>query len=1181
MHSRPRFALFFAAAFATLALALCIPALTGQTGDPKQTPDPSKAAGDGKDPQPKKMALDKLKIPPGGVVVLADETKDPRVFFARMVILTPEKYQELVDRISSLEKQIKAERKSPHACNLTATVEADSVRVTAEMAFQTEQPHAAVSIGFRGTQLSEAKIRAAYGGGSETGTWQPAAVEAGPDGYVVQVEKAGDHRMIVEARLPLAGGGRMPAPGIERSFDLGLPGAAVTTLTLDLPLPVKELRWNKTNIEKPSLPAVESKHWQLAIGKAAQLLVAWTEPVTSGGANPLRTAQGLITVRFNETQVVTTAKLTLVDLNGKAKEWRLWLPPLAVVKVESPNVVVATLAKGNPYSHVLNVTPTSDPIKVQITTAAERPAVKFQIGPFAVKDAIRQEGTIEVELPLEARRSSRLMFHLTGGSLEEREPPRDQPGSDAVAIFKYWDMPPPPANTSAGPPKALVPLLEVEPRTIQGKMETHVEHQLRLVPSDQGWQVKALTTITARPLDVPVDFLDIQLPRLPPDAWPPLPLPAPLLGTFPSDIAWANWVNASLVPTDSQWGLTNGGGGVDMTFPNPDAQTQRKARVKWSSPQSKEFVVALESVYTVPSGMHKVRLELPRPLAIHDRGAKGRAEVNPNDAVELLTQDGGPEVAAPEKHRLTRTWDRSPAFWDLAWREYRPEFPMTAITDIAIRPAYAHVREQLNWNPAERPRGQAGKLALLRLRVPDEVKGLKIVGEGKVIAQDREKHVAWVEAPDTQNKGSLVLEYDFGLSRPQGADKASAPVNVPLIWPEQATRMETKVRLWSSAAVLPVLAEPLQEDLTWKDIGTEAVAGRDSLPIRVLRGEGSNLPLALRLERAPTSLAGVVVDRALIQVQVDDEGLEQYRTRFLLTEAHATYVDVRLPLPLTVLSTRFALDGKTVTAQPLDSSGLLARIDLDLGLYGKPVLLEVDYQLPRDQPAPEGLWQTTLNPPGLEGNVFVGKVRWQVTLPSNQMALAARGDAINEQQWRWRGWLPSLEPAVSRNDLELWLTGQESPENAGDASLVCARTLLAPLRISRVSRAAWFLICSGVVLATGLGLYWRSPPPRAWLAILVAGLVTLAAAAWWVPEFMPAVLYGALPGMALLAGLLVVQWFVHERYKRQLVFMPGFTRVKGGSSLLRTSSIQRHPEPSTIDAPAALERSSQGSKLLP
>ena len=51
---------------------------------------------------------------------------------------------------------------------------------------------------------------------------------------------------------------------------------------------------------------------------------------------------------------------------------------------------------------------------------------------------------------------------------------------------------------------------------------------------------------------------------------------------------------------------------------------------------------------------------------------------------------------------------------------------------------------------------------------------------------------------------------------------------------------------------------------------------------------------------------------------------------------------------------------------------------------------------------------------------------------------------------------------------------------------------------------------------------------------------------------------------------------LHQRYKRQLVFMPGFTRVKPGSSLLRGSSVKRNREPSTIDAPSAAEKSNPG-----
>jgi hypothetical protein len=85
--------------------------------------------------------------------------------------------------------------------------------------------------------------------------------------------------------------------------------------------------------------------------------------------------------------------------------------------------------------------------------------------------------------------------------------------------------------------------------------------------------------------------------------------------------------------------------------------------------------------------------------------------------------------------------------------------------------------------------------------------------------------------------------------------------------------------------------------------------------------------------------------------------------------------------------------------------------------------------------------------------------------------------------------------------------------------------------------------------------------------LLALALACLGSAGWFWPELLPAVLLGALPGLALLAVLLTLQWMVHERYRRQLVFMPGFTRVKKGSSLIRPSSVNRQREPSTVDVP--------------
>jgi hypothetical protein len=1181
MHPLSRAGLVALVAFACVALVL-----DAQTGDPKGAPDAK--AGD-KDPPIKKMPLDKFKMPPGGVLVLVEEGKDLRSYFPRMVVLTPEKHQEMMDKIAQLEKQLKGERRTPHTCKLRAVVEGDTVHVTCELYFQTDANRTPVFVGFKGTQFAEARIRQA----NRREPGDPAVLDLVADGYVVQPDKAGDYVLVLDLRVPLTGG----SAGTERSFDLGLPGAAVTTLKLDLPDAVKEVRWNKINIEKPLPPATEQKSWTVAIGKVPQLQVAWKEPVAAG-TNPLRSARGVVTVRIEEAQVVTTAELTLTDLRGKAKEWRLWLPLGAQVKLLSAEGPSLKGNKPNPYLYILTLpAPTTDPVKVLVTVVTPRAGTKpLPVGPFAVQDALPQEGTIEVKLPAEARRTVRPVYSYTPGTLEEREPPRDIPGNEVVAVFKYRDMPIPPKNATKDiAAKVMLPILEMELRPVQGKVETQVEHNFRLRRGDHGWQIAATCKITAKPLDAPVDYLDVQLPRLPAEALHGLAAP---LGGFPAGVPWGGLALASQVPVDGEWTLANPSAAVELHYPEA-LRPQRRVRVKWNQPQSKEFTVTLVGVYTLPAGLEKARLELPYPVSIiHDRGARATITVGPT--LELLTPDGDPEPAVPGQHELTKSWERAPTSWDIAWRGARPEFPVRVVADVTFRPRYAHVKQQITWDGAERPRGPAGKPGPLLLRVPPEVKDFKVASPARLSRLD--KQTAWIDAPDAAT--TIAVEYDFPLPAPKmaaagdhastkdkgGAESAdpATTFRVPLVLPDQATHVEAKLRLWSQPGTVPAVAEPALAGLAWKDMSTEVVAGQDSLPARVLVSEGHVTPLTMRLVPAPATVAAVVAERVLVQVQVDDDGTEQYRARFLLTRLNTTSLEIRLPVPVANLDPKFLLDGKAVPWQPRDATGLLARLNVDPGLYGKAVVLEVQYQLPRGQPTTDGLWHTTLHPPVLEGKAYVGKVRWQVTLPPGLLAVAARGDATTENHWAWRGWLPALEPTQNTGQLEEWLTSQEPGAGSGDsaiaglapgeASLVSAAPALEPLRVFRIGRALWFLFCSGAVLLVGLALYQYPPSPRGGLLLLIVFVGGLAGVGWWWPAVLPAVLYGTAPGLFVLAVLLLLQWLLHERYRRQLVFMPGFTRVKAGSSLVRASSSNRSREPSTIDSPPPGDRGEAGLK---
>ncbi len=68
--------------------------------------------------------LGKMTLPPGAVVVLVQDVKDALALLPKMILLAPEEYQKLLDRMSTLETKLKGEKRAAHACKLTGRVEA-------------------------------------------------------------------------------------------------------------------------------------------------------------------------------------------------------------------------------------------------------------------------------------------------------------------------------------------------------------------------------------------------------------------------------------------------------------------------------------------------------------------------------------------------------------------------------------------------------------------------------------------------------------------------------------------------------------------------------------------------------------------------------------------------------------------------------------------------------------------------------------------------------------------------------------------------------------------------------------------------------------------------------------------------------------------------------------------------
>src|SRR5262249_2381730 len=156
-------------------------------------------------------------------------------------------------------------------------------------------------------------------------------------------------------------------------------GAAVTSLTLELPYEVKEIRFNRGldgKVTEPArVPSGKKRLWDgLLPGSASSLGLSWQEPVGLPEAGPLLTARGQVVVRPDEQGIKAVAELTLQDLRGRARAWRLWLPPKATVKVIPPEGLKCEQPPPDRNDvHTLRLSePTGEPVKVTVTATLQQ-----------------------------------------------------------------------------------------------------------------------------------------------------------------------------------------------------------------------------------------------------------------------------------------------------------------------------------------------------------------------------------------------------------------------------------------------------------------------------------------------------------------------------------------------------------------------------------------------------------------------------------------------------------------------------------------------------------------------------------------------------------------------------------------------------------------------------------------
>ena len=1167
------------------------------------------------EPADKKAApakpLDLLKLPADAVIVIVDKIGDELKLLPRSVQMSPEEYQKILDELKQLrEKAPKEVTSRPSKLHLRGRVEGNIVFLKAQFDFATDKPRTTVSLGCKPAQATNHQLRRE--GADPLAKLGPFAdLRTDPDGFDLYLNQAEPKGCQLTLDLVLG----LTAQGNARSFELKLPQAAVTTLDFSLPTGARDVRLGDQMLTGATSPFLRGERIQGALGDVPKLSLNWKQGKVNSTGPKLLDAEGTIHVHLDEQRAVhTEARLLLRVQGGLTDSWELIVPPGAELKLSAADVLrgvtVAPIAPNAPSLRTIRLKePSADPLLVTVVVAPRTPESRnpgrVPVGPFIVRGVQSQKGSIFVtgKTP-EPRLHEHGDTRLRDATREEK----DAYPAPFLRVFSYDNIPQPIKLLTAAELASFV-LLEVEPN-VRGAVRTRTTHTVRMeldpVTNHRQWFV--FTRIEGELVSQgTVDQLEVLLPMGSTFVPPENSLPAPLTSVK------AEGTKGMSPPATgaSTVGFLSILQGPTLAAATQLARTQ--VILKQSDDPWKKFDVTLPVVYPVVVGEKgEAIFELPRVL---EPAAGSRTELNvvvPRD-VELTIPErpSAAALTAVSPHKLA--WrpepdslnsERTPAEIDVVWRPYRPE--VRAIADVTLttpeRKAQVHHELYYRYPPSPKEAEPPGKESdaqqpPVTLQLPSGVQSgtFEVVSGGELLPEDArnpQKRRVRLKATAAGKEALLELRYSFLLHAEQ-AKRETYPV--PLVVPEEVTRGETRVRVWSEPGTLP---EPEGPETEWSRLNIEKVRGKP-LPVLVLKAQRVDLPLALRLAAVGGERVTVLADRALIRVEVTENQGHRYRASFLLTQLLTRHLDIKLPAPVPSLGLEVTLAGERVTPEVVDEkgersdSGRVARLRLGPELVQRSVL-EVSYLVPPGR-VKGGVFQTELQPPVLDGEPGRVLTRWQVTLPSGWVPLGPEGGAGTPRVWSRSGWLLVPRLGVSADEMDRWFKGNENvphalaADSAQNPHLICLRSGLEPITVLHAPFKPWLGCCSLAVLLVGLGLYFlarragRGSPVWFWvsLALLTFGL---GAFSLFRPTALTALAYGAELGGAVLlifAGLL---WLMHERQRRQIVFLPSFRRGRGGSSLVRAGSgvgpgpngsgtgpkpqpLPQPGEPSTVDAP--------------
>ena len=1086
--------------------------------------------------------LEEMKFPPGTVIVVRGDAREG-LGKVDAVVLSPDEYRRLIDSIDQLKKQIAPDKPQvPSKCHIVGRVEfrgqQEVVKLRATFEFVGSSVHSTWFLGLR-----RAAVVAAVLDGDK-----PPMLQSGTEGYSVAIDGPGSHVLTLDLELPLQSRGKAG----ERGLTLNLPGSPISVIEqFELPTGVPSVRLRPLT---PAFPLVQPASFRtldakdllkpagdwpaVALGAVEGVELTWDSPGPQKPNEPLLSADGDIRVHVGDAGVETTATLLLKSLRGRNVEWKLQTP--AGAEINLPGVS----SDAGPTAYSMNDEKSrwiirseiggAESLTVNVVVRHPKQAKPVAIGPFTLEGSLRQQGVIRIIAP------NNLRAKLSGlrNDVGRRELPADAAPADVrtdsvQVVYGYGQI---------SPTSSTAPIMFVEAEAIGGGLRTQVSHHLGL--TEAGWRLTM--EIVATPIRSELELLDLEIPAV-------------------------LQPNVEIGPRE-----------LVEKIERVDAALNRW-RIRLARPRQGETTIQLEAVYprgeaALPNAEMTPResATLPLPRVLHAVDRDGKVSVTVPAGYQLrgsLHEWDHDRVGAWSKELEERPGKPPaiglsivrPAMIELSWIPVSAVLPIRTTVDVTLEERQATALQQIAVPPSDAPR------QVILQSVGPALNRVHVVSGGNLTRRANGEWLLNLTAA-TDRDATAILAYSFPLD--ESEDQSAPRQVVAMLRPITVADCDTLVRVWATGNRRPLLVEG-----PWDVLSPDAVAEHDRLPALVLHGDGTRTPPTLALEES-TGLApaGIIAERVLIQVTPGEGGQNRYLARFALRRVAASHLDFELPANVAAIGNLevYLNEKRLDQVAVIDGSGAPAAantgriIRIPLSAQGTTAELAVSYILPEMLGATllSG-WSVNLAPPRLRGPVFVVTVRWQIMLPFDDVAIPNDRWLELDQRWGIKRGLPILLPARSSSQLEQWLrtglenSNGESPETASSGT-IARQARLGPLNLFVIPRMVWYLVCSLIALCAG-GILVAARWKRWLFWLILTGMLTACAAAalsW--PQGTLTFLTGTPPGLIVLALMLLIGVWQSRRYRRKVVFMPGFTRSKPLSNA-GTGSSQRRLQPINAD----------------